>query len=112
MVLRWPLAWLIAFGGDRFVLPLDADSYISFVAYFLLAFGLVYELPLALTFMAVVDLVSRRALRAKRVPILFGLWFLSNFITPEADPYSPVITDAALTSLFELTILLRRAIGK
>lgn len=77
-----------------------------------MAFGLVFELPLALTFMAVVGLVSSRVLRAKRVPILFGLWFLSNFITPGADPYSPVIISAALTVLFELTILLMRANGK
>jgi len=74
VVLRWPLAWLIAFGGDCFVLLLDADSYFSFVAYFLLAFGL----------------VSSRVLRAKRICILFGLWFLSNFITPGADqPLQP-----------------------
>lgn len=69
---------------------LDADSFFSFVAYFLLAFSLVFELPLVLTFMAVVGLISTRVLRAKRIYILFGLWFLSNFITPGADrPLQP-----------------------
>ena len=112
IVLRWPLAWLIQFGGDRFVLLLDANSYFTFVTFFLLAFGIIFELPLVLSFMAVVGIVSSSVLRAKRMYILFGLWFLSCFITPGADPYSPVIIGAALTILFELTILLMRVIGK
>ncbi len=112
VVLRWPLAWLISFGEPRFVLLLDANSYFTFVAYFLLAFGIVFELPLVLTFMAVVGIVNSRILREKRMYILFGLWIVSCFITPGADPYSPVIIGVALTILFELTILLMRAIGK
>jgi sec-independent protein translocase protein TatC len=112
VVLRWPLAWLIEFGGTRFVLLLDADAYFTFVAYFLLAFGIVFELPLVLTFMSVVGIVNSTVLRQKRMYILFGLWFLSCFITPGADPYSPVIIGGALTILFELSILLMRAIGK
>jgi sec-independent protein translocase protein TatC len=112
IVLRWPLAWLLEFGGDRFALFLDANSYFSFVTYFLLAFGVIFELPLVLTFMSAVGIVNSQTLRAKRKYILFGLWFLSCFITPGADPYSPIIIGGALTILFELTILLMRAIGK
>ena len=112
VVLRWPLAWLIAFGSDRFLLLLDAGSYLTFVTYFLLAFGIIFELPLVLTFMSVVGIVNSRILREKRMYILFGLWIVSCFITPGADPYSPVIIGVALTILFELTILLMRAIGK
>ncbi len=82
------------------------------MAYFLLAFGVVFELPLVLTFMSVVGIVNSRLLRQKRMYILFGLWFLSCFITPGADPYSPVIIAAAFTVLFELTIILMRIIGK
>jgi len=44
--------------------------------------------------------------------ILFGLWFLSCFITPGADPFSPVIIGVSFTVLFELSILLMRAIGR
>jgi sec-independent protein translocase protein TatC len=62
--------------------------------------------------MSVVGIVNSRILREKRMYILFGLWIASCFITPGADPYSPVIIGVALTILFELTILLMRAIGK
>jgi len=112
VVLRWPLDFLMTFGGSNFDYAIKADSYFTFVAYFLLAFGIVFELPLVLTFMSLVGIVNSRLLRQKRMYILFGLWFLSCFITPGADPYSPVIIGAAFTVLFELTIILMRAIGK
>jgi sec-independent protein translocase protein TatC len=112
IVLRYPIDWLVAFGSDRFLLLTDADSYFTFVTYFLLAFAIVFELPLVLTFMAVVGIINSRVLRQKRLVILFGLWVLSCFITPGADPFSPVIIGVSFTVLFELSILLMRAIGR
>ncbi|HEX5441586.1 MAG TPA: twin-arginine translocase subunit TatC, partial [Ktedonobacterales bacterium] len=112
IVLRYPIDWLVTFGSDRFLLLTDADSYFTFVTYFLLAFAIVFELPLVLTFMSVVGIISSQVLRQKRLVILFGLWFLSCFITPGADPFSPVIIGASFTVLFELSILLMRAIGR
>jgi sec-independent protein translocase protein TatC len=112
VVLRYPIDWLVTFGSDRFILLTDADSYFTFVAYFLLAFAIVFELPLVLTFMSVVGIVNSTVLRQKRLYILFGLWLLSCFITPGADPYSPIIIGASFTVLFEGSILLMRAIGR
>lgn len=112
LVLHYPIDWLVNFGSDRFILLTDADSYFTFVAYFLLAFAVVFELPLVLTFMSVVGIVNSAYLRQKRLYILFGLWFLSCFITPGADPYSPIIIAASFTVLFELTVLLMRFIGR
>lgn len=111
-VLRYPVEWLIGFGHSEFTLLLKADSYLTFVAFFLLAFGIVFELPLVLTFMGVVGIVSSAVLREKRRYILFGLWVASCFITPGADPYSPVIIAVCLTILFELSIVLLRILHK
>ncbi len=112
VVLRYPIDWLINFGSDRFIPLITADAYFTFVTYFLLAFGLVFELPLVLSFLGVVGVINSRLLREKRMYILFGLWVLSCFITPGADPISPIIIAVALTGLFELSVLLLRAIGK
>lgn len=108
VVLRYPVNWLVTFGSDQFILLPSADDYLTFVAYFLLAFGIVFELPLVLTFLGVLGVVNSRILRAKRMYILFGLWVASCFITPGADPYSPIIIGVSLTALFELTVLLLR----
>lgn len=112
LVLHYPIDWLVQFGSDRFILLTDADSYFTFVTYFLLAFAIVFELPLVLTFMSVLGIISSAVLRQKRLIILFGLWFLSCFITPGADPFSPIIIGVTFTVLFEMSILLIRAIGR
>jgi sec-independent protein translocase protein TatC len=111
-VLRYPVDWLIHFGSSRFDFLITADSYLTFVAYFLLAFGLVFELPLVITFLGILGIVNSRFLREKRMYILFGLWILSCFVTPGADPYSPVIIGVAFTILFELSIVLLRILGR
>ncbi|MDE3230692.1 MAG: twin-arginine translocase subunit TatC [Chloroflexota bacterium] len=112
LVLRYPIDWLLNFGTNRFIPLISADAYLTFVTYFLLAFGVVFELPLVLTFLGVLGVINSRILRAKRIYILFGLWVLSCFITPGADPISPIIIGVALTGLFELSILLLRAIRR
>ncbi len=112
LVLRYPVEWLITFGSDRFIPLITADAYFTFVTYFLLAFGVVFELPLVLTFLGLVGVINSRLLRQKRMYILFGLWVASCFITPGADPISPLIIGAALTGLFELSIILLRIIKK
>ncbi|HEY7835466.1 MAG TPA: twin-arginine translocase subunit TatC [Ktedonobacterales bacterium] len=112
VVLRYPVQWLLQFGQNRFDPLIDAGSYFSFVAFFLLAFGIVFELPVVLTFLSLVGAVSSRLLRQKRKYAWFGLWVASCFITPGADPYSPVIIGVAMTALYEISILLMRAIGK
>jgi sec-independent protein translocase protein TatC len=111
-VLRYPVDWLIHFGNSQFDYLITADSYLTFVAFFLLAFGLVFELPLVITFLGVLGVVNSRFLREKRMYILFGLWILSCFVTPGADPYSPVIVGVAFTVLFEFSIILLRIIGR
>lgn len=112
LTLRYPLDWLLTFGSDRFIPLINADSYFSFVTYFLLAFGIVFELPLVITFLGLVGVINSRMLRQKRLYILFGLWFISCFITPGADPVSPIIIGAAFTALFELSVLLLRIIKR
>ena len=112
ITLRYPMDWLLSFGSDRFIPLINADSYFTFVTYFLLAFGIVFELPLVITFLGVVGVINSRLLREKRLYILFALWVISCFITPGADPISPLIIGVAFTALFELSVLLLRAIKR
>jgi sec-independent protein translocase protein TatC len=100
VTLRYPINWLLGFGDHDFVEIITADNYFTFVPYFLLAFGITFELPLVLTFLAVVGVVSLETLRAHRAHILVGLWLASCFITPGADPYSPLILGVAFTVLY------------
>ncbi|HEY5004722.1 MAG TPA: twin-arginine translocase subunit TatC, partial [Ktedonobacteraceae bacterium] len=52
VVIRFPVEWLINFASSDFTPLVTANSYLTFAALFILAFGLVFELPLVITFMA------------------------------------------------------------
>jgi len=108
VVLRYPVQWLINFASDSFTPLVTAGSYFTFVAIFILIFGLIFELPLVLTFMARVGLVSKETLQRKRAVAHVSMWVVATFATPGADPYSPFILGAAMSLLYELTIIFIR----
>jgi sec-independent protein translocase protein TatC len=108
IVLRYPVEWLVNFASNTFVELITANSYFTFVAFFVLAFGLVFELPLVLTFMAQVGLVTSETLQRKRASSHIGMWIASTFLTPGADIYSPIILGTAMSFLYELTIVFIR----
>jgi sec-independent protein translocase protein TatC len=105
IVLRYPVEWLVTFASGSFTELVTAGSYFTFVAFFMLAFGLVFELPLVLTFLAQVDLISSRTLIRKRAGAHVGLWIASTFLTPGADIYSPIFLGVSMSFLYELSII-------
>ena len=108
VVLQYPVQWLINFGSSNFTELITADSYFTFVAFFLLAFGIVFEIPLVLTFLAQLGLVTSQALKKRRPMAHVGMWIAATFLTPGADIYSPIILGVAMSILFELTIIFIR----
>ena len=66
LVLPVGLEFLIGYGAEDFDQILQAERYLSFVSMFLLAFGLVFELPLVMLLLAwarVVDHIKMRKMR-------------------------------------------------
>lgn len=112
IVLRYPVEWLVTFAASSFAELVTASSYFTFVAFFILAFGLVFELPLVLTFMAQVGMVSSSSLAKMRPRSHIGMWIAATFLTPGADIYSPIILGVAMSFLYELTIIFIRITKK
>ncbi len=108
IVLRYPVEWFIGFSSGSFTQLVTADSYFSFVSIFILVFGLIFELPLVLTFLAKVGIVSGETLRRKRAMAHIIMWALACFATPGADLYSPIFIGVALSVLYELTLIFIR----
>jgi sec-independent protein translocase protein TatC len=108
LVLQFPVNWLVNFASSNFTELVTADSYFTFVAFFLLAFGIVFEIPLVLTFMAQLGLVTSQSLKRRRPAVHVGMWIAATFLTPGADIYSPIILGIAMSCLFELTIIFIR----
>ena len=105
IVIRFPVEWLVNFASSEFVPLITANSYFTFAAFFILIFGLVFELPLVITFMAKIGIVNVKTLREKRPVAHVGMWIAATFLTPGADIYSPIILGVCMSFLYELTII-------
>jgi sec-independent protein translocase protein TatC len=112
VVLQYPVNWLVNFGDGSFTNLVSAGSYLSFVSFFLLVFGLIFELPLVLTFLAIIGVINADILKSKRAVAHVGMWIAATVVTPGADLYSPIFVGVSLSVLYELSIIFIRVFVK
>jgi sec-independent protein translocase protein TatC len=102
------LNFLLGFAGSNVVVLPDAGKYISFVLLLTLAFGLSFEFPLVLIFMAWIGIVSSAKLRQwRRFAILFIVIFAA-VITPSQDPFTLLAMSIPMILFYEATIWITR----
>jgi sec-independent protein translocase protein TatC len=106
------IRFLVGIGGpDVQYIPFAMD-YLSQLGMVMLLFGAVFQLPVVLTLLARVGIISSAALRRKRKFAFFGGLAGSMIITPGADPITPLIVGGAVLILYEFSIVLIRAIHR
>ncbi len=89
------------FGHEIKYLP-NASQYLSFVTLFMLACGLVFELPVVLLVLVRFGVVKPESLRKQRKIAYFLLFVFAEVITPVADPIvAPAIVMLPLVILYE-----------
>lgn len=96
------------FGSEINYLP-NASAYLSFVTFFMLACGIVFELPVALLALVRLGVLKPETLRRQRKIAYFALFVFAEIITPVADPIvGPAIVMVPLLVLYEGAILATR----
>lgn len=86
---------------------IDINSYISLVKTSSLACGLVFELPIIIYFLSVMDLVSPKFLREYRKYAIVLILIIAAIITPP-DIISQIIVSIPLLILYELSIYISK----
>ncbi|MFO7728351.1 MAG: twin-arginine translocase subunit TatC [Desulfonatronovibrio sp.] len=86
-------------------------EYLSFSIKLLFAFGLAFELPLFIFFLARLGIVNSRSLRKQRKYAILLAFIVSAFLTPP-DIISQVLMSGPLVILYELGILVAYIWGK
>jgi len=87
------------------------DSYLSFVLQLCLAFGLAFETPLVVCFLAWTNIVPVSSMVAARRYVLLGIVIIAAVLTPP-DVLSQMLLAVPMYLLFELGICLARTRSK
>lgn len=94
--------------GEGLATPmLSIDKYISFLVSFILPFGVVFELPVAIWMAARVGLVDYRMLARSRKYVFFGIFILAAILTPP-DVISQVMLGLPMFVLYEVGVQVAR----
>ena len=102
------LRFLLGFGGADLVPLLTVDRYLGFLTFLILAFGLSFEFPLLLIFLAGVRVISSAQMRRWRKYAYFGIAVFAAIATPTQDPYTMLLMTAPLMVFYEGAILVAR----
>ena len=113
VILPLVIDFFVSFGMDRDITPqLSVGTYIDFNVKFLLTFGCAFELPLVLTILARVGVVSAQMLAKYRKHAILGALIISAIITPDATLFTMMLMAVPLMVLYEIGILGARIFGR
>ncbi|MFH0916032.1 MAG: twin-arginine translocase subunit TatC [bacterium] len=108
LVLPVGLKFMVGYGGQFFNQLFQAERYFSFVSMFLLAFGVVFELPLVMMLLAWAGLVDHLKMRKVRKYAILVEAVIAMVFTPSQDPLSMGLMLGPLIVLYEFGIWLSR----
>jgi sec-independent protein translocase protein TatC len=110
-VFPWGFKFFLAFATDT-IRPLPSmREYFGFSAKLLLAFGLVFELPLVLTFLAKLGIVSVEFLKKNRKYAILVIFTAAAILTPP-DVITQIMMALPLMVLYEVSIIGAKLFGK
>ena len=112
IVFPWGFKFFLGFATET-IRPLPSmKEYFGFSAKLLLAFGLVFELPLVLTFMAKLGIVSVDFLKKNRKYAILINFVIAAILTPTPDIVNQMLMGVPLLVLYEISVVAVWLFGK
>jgi sec-independent protein translocase protein TatC len=103
--------FLLTWAPDRYETIITSQYYLQFVTRFLLAFGIVFELPAATYVGAKLGLIDAHFLKRYRRHAIVINFVLAAALTPGQDPYSMVLMALPMIVMYELSIVIARYVN-
>lgn len=105
-VLPYALKWLFSQAEGYLTSHIRADYYITFVGWFMLVFGFVFETPLLIIALLKLKICTYKVLRNQwRIVYLFA-FIISAIITPDWNPATMLFIAIPLILLYEATLFI------
>ena len=113
VVVPFAVQFLVNFGQQQGLQPmLSISSSIDFILKFTLAFGAVFELPLVITLLARMGVVTSKQLAKNRKYAILGAFIAGAILTPTPDAFNQTLMAGPLILLYEVGIICARVFGR
>ena len=99
------LGFFTSVGPEMMTLSPDISSYLSFILKLFFAFGVAFEIPVAIMLLCWSSATTTQSLREKRPYIAVGAFVIAMFLTPP-DVLSQTLLALPMLLLFELGLIL------
>ena len=100
--------FFVEFSSDFLKPMLSLREYLSFSLKLLLAFGLSFELPVAIFFLAKIGVVRSRTLSKNRRYAILIIFVAAAILTPSPDALTQIIMAVPLMGLYEIGIIVAK----
>lgn len=111
VVFPFAFKFFMSYSTENIVAMLSINEYLSFALKMLLAFGLIFEMPLFAFFLARMGLVTAAWLRSVRKYAVLAVFVLAAILTPP-DVFSQLLMALPMLLLYELSIYVAAIFGK
>ncbi len=102
------LSFLLSFGSSAIEKNILLSDYISFVTTFLLAVGVVFEMPPVMFMLAKLGIASAKRMSGFRRYAIVLIVVIAAIITPTPDPFNQMAVAIPMYLLYELGIIFAR----
>ena len=112
VVTPYAIGFLLSYSRPGLQPMISIGLYIDFLLKFTLAFGLVFELPLAITLLSRMGIVTPAMLAKNRKYAILGAFIAAAILTPTPDAFNQALMAGPLIILYEVGIISARLFGR
>jgi len=111
VTLPYGIAFLLGFGSETLVPIISVNRFVGFVTLFVVAFGVIFQLPVFMIFCGKAGLFSRQRFAAGRRYAVLIISILAAVLTPTPDVVNMALMGVPLYLLYEIGILCMTVMG-
>ena len=112
VVTPYAIAFLLSYARETLQPMITLENHVDFLLKFTLAFGLVFELPLIITLLARMGVVTTKQLSKNRKYAILGAFIAGAVLTPTPDAFNQTLMAGPLILLYEVGIVCARIFGR
>jgi len=112
IVLPPAFEFFVSFNNQYLQAMISFRDYLSLFVMFLLGFGISFELPVFMFFLAKLGIVNTKMLSQKRRYAILLIFIIAAVLTPSPDALSQLLMAVPLIFLYEISILIVKVVEK